>query len=637
MGGQISYYKHEWEKITSDASILQTVEGEVIEFNVLPPDRHFAVNPKTDKIEERAIDLQIQEMLTKRIIVPSKHEIHEYVSPIFVTAKQDETFRLILNLKKLNEYVTYEHFKMESIKSVARCVTKNCYMAKIDLKDAYYSVGIHPHYQKYLKFSWKGPLYQYVCFPNGLAPCPRKFTKLFKPVLATLRQMAIIIAGYLDDFFTCANTYVACYHDLGKIKDLFTSLGFKIHPEKSSTHPTQILEFLGFLIDSTNMTISLTTKKKEKLAMLILSILNNQTSEIRTVAKALGSIVASFPASKYGPLYYRSIDRDKTSALKSSYGSYEAQMTISAEGRLEFEWWLQNLPTMHNSIHLPPFAFVMYTDACEYAWGAILDDQPTGGAWDLTEGDLHINIQEILAIYYALRSFCSLLKNSHTKIFCDNTTAVYAINKMGSSKSIECNSFVKQVWTFCHLHNIWITCAHIPGSENTDADTESRRLYQDGEWKLNPVIFQEIIHQFHYFPDIDLFASRLNTQLTSYASHKPDPFATYVDAFTLNWNEFNPYIFPPFSLMSRVLQKIQVDQAKALIVAPLWPTQVWYTTFLHMLVGKPTFIHPSPTNLYLPNKPKTLHPLHARLTLVIGIVSAENSSVKDIALSQQTY
>ena len=143
-------------------------------------------------------------MVEKGIIIPSQHEHIEYLSPIFITPKRDGNYRLILNLKKFNDYVTYEHFKMETIKSVAYCVTPNCYMAKIDLKDAYYSVGIHPEFQKFLKFSWEELLYQYVCYPNGLSSCPRKFTKLFKPVLAHLRLMAIIITGYLDDFFTCS-------------------------------------------------------------------------------------------------------------------------------------------------------------------------------------------------------------------------------------------------------------------------------------------------------------------------------------------------------------------------------------------------------------------------------------------------
>ena len=61
-------------------------------------------------------------------------------------------------------------------------------MATIDIKkkDAYYSVAIAPEHRQYLWFQWKGKLLQYTCFTNGLACCPRLFTKLLKPVYASL-------------------------------------------------------------------------------------------------------------------------------------------------------------------------------------------------------------------------------------------------------------------------------------------------------------------------------------------------------------------------------------------------------------------------------------------------------------------
>ena len=213
--------------------------GDTIEFNVSPPIKHSANNPKVNTEESRVINDEISKMLAKGVIVHAQPEEIEFVSPIFITPKRDGTFRLILNLKYLNEFIAYEHFKMETIKSVAYCVTQNCYMAKIDLKDAYYSVSIHPDYQRFLKFIWEHVMYQYVCYPNGLCFCPRKFTKLFKPVLAYLRRMTITILGYIDDFFTCSNTYVSCFHDMKRIKSLFERLGFCLHPTKSSTKPVQ--------------------------------------------------------------------------------------------------------------------------------------------------------------------------------------------------------------------------------------------------------------------------------------------------------------------------------------------------------------------------------------------------------------
>ena len=59
---------------------------------------------------------------------------------------------MILNLKRLNKFVDYKHFKMESLQNVLELIRPGIYMASIDLKDAFYSVPIHKNHQAYLAF-----------------------------------------------------------------------------------------------------------------------------------------------------------------------------------------------------------------------------------------------------------------------------------------------------------------------------------------------------------------------------------------------------------------------------------------------------------------------------------------------------
>ena len=89
----------------------------------------------------------------------SNHESTEFVSPTFMVKKPDGGTRLVLNLKELNQFVKYEHCKMDIIKTIINMVTRNCFMATRDLKDAYYSVAISSLFQKFLKFKWKEKLY----------------------------------------------------------------------------------------------------------------------------------------------------------------------------------------------------------------------------------------------------------------------------------------------------------------------------------------------------------------------------------------------------------------------------------------------------------------------------------------------
>ena len=120
------------------------------------------------------------------------------------------------------------------------------------------------------------------------------------------------------------------------------------------------------------------------------------------------------------------------------------------------------------------------------------------------------------------------------KVLSDNTTTVAYLRNMGGSHSIPCNNITREIWQWCKDREIWITPAHIPGVENTEADLASRVFNDQTEWKLYPQVLTDIFTLFGR-PVLDLFASRLNYQLLRYVSWIPDPNAVGVDVFTLDW------------------------------------------------------------------------------------------------------
>ena len=125
---------------------------------------------------------------------------------------------------------------------------------------------------------------------------------------------------------------------------------------------------------------------------------------------------------------------------------------------------------------------------------------------------------------------------------------------MGGSRSPECNHVAHRIWIWAKERNIWLTATHIPGIENVEADAQSRQFNDRTEWKLDSKIFQRITDKL-FSPEIDLFASRLNYQLKPFVSWGPDPEAWAVDAFTFPWGKWLIYVFPPFSLLHKVLCK----------------------------------------------------------------------------------
>ena len=90
---------------------------------------------------------------------------------------------------------------MDGIKIVTNMVTRNCFMAAIDISDAYYIVSISKLFQKFLKFKQKDKLYYFICLLNGLGSCPRKLTKLNKMSIVTLHFKHVPLSGYVDEFF----------------------------------------------------------------------------------------------------------------------------------------------------------------------------------------------------------------------------------------------------------------------------------------------------------------------------------------------------------------------------------------------------------------------------------------------------
>ena len=149
----------------------------------------------------------------------------------------------------------YTHFKMETVNSILTMITPNCFMAKLDVKDAYYSAS-----------------------------------------LAYLHKNLINITAYIDDLFTCSPTYVKCEQNIKCSINLLESLGFITHPEKSLFVPKRCIEYLDFILNSQSMTISLSDIKKEKIKLLCSEILEDGCSKIRTIAELLEKFTSSLPA-----------------------------------------------------------------------------------------------------------------------------------------------------------------------------------------------------------------------------------------------------------------------------------------------------------------------------------------------------
>ena len=141
-----------WNDITYDPEVLHWVERCHLEFIAgAPPvqETDYKIIQFNDS-ESAIIDYEIVKLLNKGVMVESTHSQGEFVSSIFLRLKNNGVdYRMILNLKELKKFIVYRHFKMDSLKTVTDLMTQGCYMASVDIKDAYYTVAIATEHQKF--------------------------------------------------------------------------------------------------------------------------------------------------------------------------------------------------------------------------------------------------------------------------------------------------------------------------------------------------------------------------------------------------------------------------------------------------------------------------------------------------------
>ena len=500
----------------------------------------------------------------------------------------------------------------------------NDFMAKIDLKDAYFTVPIWKGHQKFLRFLWKGTQWEFACLPFGIASAPRVFTKILKPVIGLLRKQGIRLIIYLDDFLLMASTKETLSYHVTLTVTLLEMLGFVVNYQKSHLNPTQSIEFLGFHINSIMLTISLPLDKVKGIRKECQKVLENPDITIRELARLLGKLSASIQAVFPAPLHYRHIQAVKKRSL-ALHGGYESQVYWTAEALEELKWWRDHLSAWNGrAILQSPPQLTIETDASTKGWGACCGNFQTRGLWSQSERLLHINCLELLAGGFALKSFLRNKCNIHVKLMMDNTTAISYINKMGGPTSLVLSSLAFDLWQWCLERSITVEAHHLPGRLNIVADFESRAHPDTSDWQLDPSIFQGINNKWGPFT-IDLFASRLTAQLPRFVSWKPDPEAEAVDAFTLDWSQLRGYAFPPFALIGRCLKQVLRQSVSQLaIVAPVWETQPWYPLLLEMLIDNPILLPSFPGLLKREND---LHPL-VHLPLAAWLVSGVDMKVQ---------
>ncbi len=351
----------------------------------------------------------------------------------------------------------------------------------------------------------------------GLSISPKYFSKLAGVLVQLAHRWGIKISYYMDDTLLRAPDFVQASFNTQLVGNLFQQAGFLLHGDKSVTEPTQEIKYLGFLINSVSMHISLPPEKVSKLRMTVKKAIRElnrgRILMVRIAAKTVGFIIAALPATVYGKAPYRSLEFAKIDQLQAAQDNFDGPFRWPEQCREDLEWWASSQNTLSASFEVQTTTTVLTTDASLEGWGALWNGSKVHGAWENDER--RIDELELRAVLQALKTLPIVSPGQRILLRCDNTTAVAYVNNMGG-RIFRLNRVAKQIWTLLEQGQAFMQAVYIPTGDNpADALTRgvtSRKRMLDTKVKLNPEAFARLLGHGPFQPQIYWFASNSNAQ-----------------------------------------------------------------------------------------------------------------------------
>ncbi|XP_074112632.1 uncharacterized protein LOC141536193 [Cotesia typhae] len=521
--------------------------------------------PFSDQMTEQ-IELMLRQGVLEKITDPGP----SFVSRMFLIKKSDGGWRPIFDLRNLNRYVEVKEFQLISHSKIPDFLQPRDWLVRIDMSQAYFHIRVSEAHRRFLRVHFRGELLQMTCMPFGLSSAPYAFASVSNWIAELIRSRGIRVAVYLDDFLVACQNRSKLLKQIEMIVRLLVSLGWQINWDKSILEPCQELDFLGITWSTQTGVIKLPLKKAVSIQTLVQEGLRDQSCTLKKAQSLLGHLnFASFVVPR-GQLHCRHLQRFST---HFSQNRPRQRLRINNQVQNDLTWW-KEATSLCSPLHKSKVTHFLTTDAVDRGWGAQLNGIYMSGNWSATQKKWHSNKKELLAVYQALKQQAHLLKEAHILLQTDNRTVVAYIRKEGGTRSLELYELTFQLLSLVDELKITLSAFYFPGRYNGIADRLSRKRTLP-EWHLLPEATETVFKTWGT-PEIDLFASAKSAVVKRYASRDcKDRLAAFTDAFSQSWSFKLAWIFPPPSLIPRVLAHLNESRGHFLIVAPKWEKTFW--------------------------------------------------------------
>jgi hypothetical protein len=477
-----------WDReLCSDPDRDFILEGITNGFHIIDPNSElheaFMANYKS-AVGQDNFDIVNQQVCTeieegRYIKVTSKPTI---VSALGAIPKETGGVRLIHDCSRpygnaVNDLVEIDSFSFQTVDEALTLVTPHCYMAKIDLKNAYRSIPISDESKRVtgLIWPWEGrdTFFIDTRLPFGAKASPGIFHRITQSVVRMMARRGFHnIHVYLDDFLVVGTDHNDCLITMNTLLSLLRQLGFHINWSKVEGPSTKIT-FLGIYINSENMTIGIPETKITDIKHKINNFIGKRRASKKQLQSILGKLSWVARVVPAGRIYLRALI-DGIKGLKHP----SHKLILTDDIKADLLWWESAMVVLNNTLPIKDNRLVtsMVTDACPQGCGAAFEEDWFYNDWELdwpAARALHINHKEALAVVLATRRWAPRWRNKRVVVYTDSKSALGMLQRAKSTSKLVRDS-LKELFFLSVAFNFQIIPVYLPGKDNTLADRISR-------------------------------------------------------------------------------------------------------------------------------------------------------------------
>jgi transposase InsO family protein len=424
--------------------------------------------PETDVLEK-----YITDNLASGLIRPSTSPAS---SPCFFVKKKDNSLRLCVDYRKLNDITVKNRYPLPLISDLIRSLHSAKHFSALDLRNGYHLIRIKEGDEHKTAFNTKFGLFEYLVMPFGLANAPSIFQAMMNNIFAEALNKFVVI--YLDDILIFSNTPEEHDQHIRYVLDKLQQNNLFCKPEKCSFFQSSVA-YLGFTISEEGVFMN-----ADKITAIT-------SWPAPTSLKDLQSFLGFTNFYRRFIKNYADIIKPLTKLLKKKTIFAWTEFQQTAFQHLKDQFQRSSILTIPDTTK----PFEVETDASDFALGGVLSQRDDNNVLrpvafysrQFTDAELNYEIydKELLAIHACFKEWRHFLQGARHQVivYCDHKNLAYYKDPQQLTRR-------QARWTL-FFAEFDFTIHHRPGVDNTKADLLSRRQdYADNVGQLPPTRLQ---------------------------------------------------------------------------------------------------------------------------------------------------